>query len=694
MRSRVCCLAAALAALVACEKSYDASVSSELLSPVEDDTPWILKNMIDAFETASGGSATISADFGKTRAHVEMNPEETFAQWVWNAGDSFGMFALSGSSFQKTVFSTTESGTSVDFTTTSSLTFDPPYYAVFPQASKVSVYSGQFLFGAKIPSEQEAVPGGIKDGYTVACAKTQNETDYLHFQNMVSLVRFRMSGDIVSQVKTVTINGTSPVAGDITILVSSDGSASITDDVGFSNDKKSLTATLSGNFVAGKDYYLVLKPGTQSRFQMIFSDGAGHSTTKTAQSFSFPQSRISDFGIIGLGNAFEDEEISYDPIKYMTASSGASKPVTIAVVPDGFTKEEMSTYEMLAKSGIDALMNTEPYKCYSNYFNVWILKAASKESGANVTDGNGNIKTLKDCYFGSKWGENAYNDMTADSDKLFEFVSKTCPDITNGTHTIEEVPVLLIINDTRYGGICHSFSNGQGYGMVPYTDTGGPLNWPYPNVTASTDAPLPTPVTEEVLLANYHNTTDQERSELGASTGDWRNILVHEFGGHCFGRLGDEYWESARLLYQSGPIEGQNWPVPFSLNLASDPSAVTWKADVMDYPLASLVAKDPGYGRVGIFQGGGGSFMYGRWRSEKISCMIDNRFYFSTWQRMLIVRRIMNLSGSTFDAASFWANDVTFDPVRDANTSSVIGSSRLPIRKMPLLPPPVLHEVD
>ena len=86
--------------------------------------------------------------------------------------------------------------------------------------------------------------------------------------------------------------------------------------------------------------------------------------------------------------------------------------------------------------------------------------------------------------------------------------------------------------------------------------------------------------------------------------------------------------------------------------------------------------------------------MYGRWRSEKISCMIDNRFYFSTWQRMLIVRRIMNLSGSTFDAASFWANDVTFDPVRDANTSSVIGSSRLPIRKMPLLPPPVLREVD
>ena len=113
----------------------------------------------------------------------------------------------------------------------------------------------------------------------------------------------------------------------------------------------------------------------------------------------------------------------------------------------------------------------------------------------------------------------------------------------------------------------------------------------------------------------------------------------------------------------------------------------------MNYPLETLVEKDPNYGRIGIFQGGG-TKMFGRWRSEMISCMIDNRYYFSTWQRMLIVKRIMSLSGSEFNASSFWEKDVTTDPVRDVQSSKVMGGIELPHREMPLLPPPVLHEVE
>ena len=95
----------------------------------------------------------------------------------------------------------------------------------------------------------------------------------------------------------------------------------------------------------------------------------------------------------------------------------------------------------------------------------------------------------------------------------------------------------------------------------------------------------------------------------------------------------------------------------------------------------------------GVFQGADVS-MFNRWRSERISCMIDNRFYFSTWQRMLIVQRIMTLSGSTFDVESFWANDVTTDPVRDTNVSSVMGDMSLPAQIMPPLPEPVLTVVE
>ena len=691
MSRRILWMAAALVALAACEKAQEESVS-QLMLPVDEGDPRVLTNMIDLFEPGSAGPITIGADFGGTRAHIEMNGEGTFATWIWKSGDSFTMYGVNDArnKYQLAKFTTSESGASADFTSQSGFSFAPPYYTVFPSPSKVSFNSGKILLGVNIPAEQEAVPGGIKDGYTIAFAFAQNTTDYLHFLPAVSLVRFRMSGAVASQVKTVTLKGTSYMAGDIVLQGEDDGTATILDDIFFTTDERSNTVTLTGDFVAGQDYYLVLRPKTQSRFQMIFADDANHYTTKTANNFTFPVGRISDFGTIDLGDAFEDEIINYEPIQYMAASAGAAKPVTLAVVPDGFTEGEMTDYVNLAKRGIDALMNTEPYKTYSQYFNVWILRAASKESGASVTDGNGTITAPVNNYFGSRWGE-GYRDMTADADDLFEFVSKKCPDITGGIHSISEVPVLLIINDERYGGICHSFSDGKGYGMVPYTASGGSLSWSYPNVTPSTDDPLPTPVTGDIMNANAHRTTAAEYAAVGRNTGDWRNTLVHEFGGHCFGRLGDEYWPDNMLTYESGPISDQRWDVPFSLNLASDPTAVPWASEVLGYPLETLIAKDPNYGRIGIFQGGG-TKMFGRWRSEKISCMIDNRFYFSAWQRMLIVKRIMTLSGSTFDAASFWAKDVTIDPVRDIQSSQVVGSQTRTFREVPLLPPPVLHE--
>lgn len=694
MSKRFLWMAAALAALVACEKAPVESVSVELM-PAEDLQPWLVQNMYDRLEAADGAPVTLTADHGETRAHIEMNEEGDFARSVWKSGDSFKMYALNfeAGSGQVATFSTSESGVSVNFTSSNGFSIDPPYYAVFPGSSKLNFSNGKWLIGGNIPAQQEAVPGGIKDGYTIAYTSTPSRDEFLHFRQMASLVRFRMSGSIVSRVKSVTIKGTSPLAGDVMLQLSSDGSAEFTRSTWFSSDSRSTSVTLTGDFVAGQDYYLVLEPGEQSGFEMIFSDGDSHYTSKTSNGFTFPEGRISDFGTIALGSAFEEEIIRYDPIRYMTASAGATKPVTIAVVGDGFTKDQQGTYETLAKSAVDALMNTEPYKTYKSYFNVWILKAASKESGAGVTDGSGNVTTPVKNYFGSKWGKNSYGDMSLDSDVLFDFVTENCPDISGGTHAITEVPILVIINDSRYGGICHSYSNGQGYGMVPYTYEGGGISWSYPNVTPSTNDPLPTPVTSEVMQANYHGTTSAERNAMGYNSGDWRNTVVHEFGGHCFGRLGDEYWPNNQLTYEAGAISSQSWQVPFSLNLASDPTAVPWAAEVMDYPLETLVAKDPNYGRVGIFQGGGNK-LFGRWRSEMISCMIDNRFYFSAWQRMLIVKRIMSLSGTAYNAESFWVNDKTADPVRDSQSSPVMGGDVRPVREMPLLPPPVLHEVE
>ena len=135
-------------------------------------------------------------------------------------------------------------------------------------------------------------------------------------------------------------------------------------DIGFSEDVHFRTVTLKGDFVAGQDYYLVLLPGTQAGFQMVFSDGEGHSTSKAASEFTFPRSGISDFGTIDIGDEFTEEAGDTTPVLYMEATADAPKPVSMAVIPEGFTADELDTYEMLAKSAIDALMATEPFNHY------------------------------------------------------------------------------------------------------------------------------------------------------------------------------------------------------------------------------------------------------------------------------------------------------------------------------------------
>ena len=80
--------------------------------------------------------------------------------------------------------------------------------------------------------------------------------------------------------------------------------------------------------------------------------------------------------------------------------------------------------------------------------------------------------------------------------------------------------------------------------------------------------------------------------------------------------------------------------------------------------------------------------MFNRWRSEKISCMIDNRQYFSTLQRVLIAKRIMELAGEEFDLHSYLLKiDDPTDPKRDGGRKNTVNTTG-PIKVMPPLAPP------
>ena len=682
-----------------CSKQGFVQEPEEPVSSVID--PW-LANPVSEFKTEPGTPVTLSAGTMATKTHIDEN-----AKVIWDAGDQFEMYCHTGGFWYKEIFSTSTAGERVNFTTASGGV--PSSVKAYSFYAPLSVKEGgdhvwrtsdeNWGFGLKIPTKQTATENGVARGLNFSYAQSADKSDNLYFRNMLALVRIRMKGSIVSSVKSVTLQGATNLAGDCVMIPAADGTPMITFSKDFSGDVSSRSVTLTGTFEAEKDYYFAVAPSEQASFSLIFSDGSGNSTTKIAtKPVTFVRGAINTIPEINLGDAFTDSTPDMSTIKWTSASAGAAKPVTIAVIPDGFTASEMKKYEMLAYSAMNTLFNVEPFKTYKNYFNVYILKVASNESGARISDGTLAEQT-RDCYFESTWGKTDYDNMAANEAIISSFVSTKCPDITGGLHTINEVPILVIINDARYGGRCHAYSSGFSYCMAPYTYEGGGLSWSYPDYEAVSDS--------DPSLGAQPTPADR-LAEVGSNSGNWLNTMLHEFGGHCFSRLSDEYWDVVDKGAASY-IDTHRWDNPpyngvaYGLNVSA-----TYANPGYDNPgigdsyikegwqhlldkAATLPNTDIRKARIGRFQGGGVSIL-NRWRSERISCMIDNRFYFSTFQRELIVKRIMTLAGESFNFDSFWNNDVAVDPVRDVVSSPVMGlTDPVPPRPMPLLPPPVFH---
>lgn len=367
-------------------------------------------------------------------------------------------------------------------------------------------------------------------------------------------------------------------------------------------------------------------------------------------------------------------------LTYMSHTKG-EKSVPLVILPDGYVKDDLPHYRARAIDCIETLFSVEPFKSYRDYFSVYIIEIPSVESGASITDGQGNISTRVNNYFETRWGASSYSDMRANETKVQQIAS-LCPDILNGDHQLWHLPIAVLVNDTRYGGICISDNLGYAYCIIPYAYSGEPISWSYPGAEAASNIDD---------SQGYRTVPSSEISEMGICYGNWMNIFVHEFGGHAFGRLTDEYWYGKNAA-STPSVTGHGFSTPFGLNVSGSYYDVPWQ-ELLDNQ-QELVSRDPHYSRMGIYQGGD-VCMFGRWRNERISCMIDNRLYFSAWQRYLITKRIMTLSGciDEFSFDSWVSKDNTVDSVRDNRSSNTISSPVSGVvHQEELLLPPVLVE--
>jgi len=173
------------------------------------------------------------------------------------------------------------------------------------------------------------------------------------------------------------------------------------------------------------------------------------------------------------------------------------KPVNIVITGDGFLEEDYATggaFDQAANRAIDALFSVEPFKTYSAYFRVQTVTAYSEERGATLK----NASTKTNTIFGVTLNGGSSTGMSGKDDKVFDYAKKA-QGIT--ATELKQTVVIVISNYVQYAGTTYSYSDGR---SIAY-------------------------------IALSSGTSQLTR---------FGNVVVHEAGGHGFGRLADEYYNS------------------------------------------------------------------------------------------------------------------------------------------------------
>ncbi len=234
-------------------------------------------------------------------------------------------------------------------------------------------------------------------------------------------------------------------------------------------------------------------------------------------------------GPAGTPDVHTSTDFSQDGKVLTLQTASVSKPIDIVFLGDGYTDKDMGDgglYETLMKQSMEEFFAIEPYKTFRNRFNVYAVKAVSKNN--RVGDG---YETALATYFGNG------SEVSGDVDKCYEYAMKV-PGITSK----EDLLVSVLVNTQRHAGM--TVMNAGQRSSVAFFSTNG------------NDASL------------------------------FGSTLRHEAGGHGFGFLADEYVTFSatapadHIAYYNDVYEKYGW---FSnVDFTNDPAKVRWSAFLSD----------------------------------------------------------------------------------------------------------------
>ena len=292
---------------------------------------------------------------------------------------------------------------------------------------------------------------------------------------------------------------------------------------------------------------------------------------------------------------YESSDYSADGTVKVLQKASVGHGIDLVITGDAFSDRLIKdgTLERLARQAAEDYFSQEPFTSLRDRFNIYLVNAVSKNE--EYFHGGSTV------YSGAFWGPTF---VGGDDGKVLSYAAKVLDDVR-----MDDAVILVLMNSGLGGGTAYlydsvesHYAGGVSVTYVPYRD---------PKVTDGIS----------------------RKAE----------VVIHEVGGHGFGRLADEYEVrdygniSDKTIAYLKERQKNNWYL--NVDLTSDPQKVLWNRYIGDSRYAGE--------EIGVYQGGY-TYFSGVWRPTRTSVMNSNygnqNNFFNAPSRAQIYTRIMKLS--------------------------------------------------
>ncbi|MFI3322276.1 MAG: M64 family metallopeptidase [Rikenellaceae bacterium] len=326
-----------------------------------------------------------------------------------------------------------------------------------------------------------------------------------------------------------------------------------------------------------------------------------------------------------LSSIYQSSDYSQDGEVTQLQAATVGSGINLVIVGDGFADKDMEEYDERMSEAMEYFFSEEPYITYRDRFNVYSVKAISKNEG---------ITSSGETVFSTEFGDGTF--ISGDDQTVFNYALKV-PSISS----YNDLHIITVLNSSTYAGTCYMYTNGASIAYCPI----------------------------------IYNKAD-----------NFCQVVVHEAGGHGFGKLHDEY-DSYGGTIPNDEITSFNKQLAYGWNanvdITADSSSIQW---------AHMLSDSRYDGYVGIYEGAM-CYEYGAYRPSEESIMRHNTGGYNAPSREAIYKRIMELSGSTYSYEEFVAYDA-INRTEESVTKNAQAAAKVDISKFVPLNPPVLVESD